>query len=191
MVGGLITFLLKICRLQSTILVAASTFIMMGSRGTSVRLCMVSFQHHSSYFRNPNLCCVCTQAVLIYMNGIGGTYFPFANLGNSIHDVDAADEASAVDLATARVPGKDGILLVGTEGTEPYAQSPYPNSVLHISAGDAIAFYSYKPTGKKDWRSLHCSLTVPQEKWISTCWFRSEALTGPFSYLKKEAMLRE
>jgi hypothetical protein len=133
----------------------------------------------------------CT-AVLIYINGIGGTYFPFANLGNTIHDVDAADEASAVEIATTRVPGKDGILLVGTEDAEYYHQSSDemdPNSVIKISAGDAIAFYSYKPNGEKDWRSLHCSLAVPQEKWISTCWFRSEALTGPFGYMKKEAML--
>lgn len=134
--------------------------------------------------------------VLVYLNGIGGTYFPFANMGTLHNEVDDAEELGVAEIARGRLVGKEGILLVGKEGLESYAEyhnSPPEeiavDSVFKIEAGDAIAFYSYRPSGKKDWRSVHCSLRVPQEKWISTCWFRSEALTGPFSHLKKEAML--
>ncbi|KAL3778855.1 hypothetical protein HJC23_001466 [Cyclotella cryptica] len=140
--------------------------------------------HHDGYSRY--------LTVLVYLNGVGGTYFPFANLGQASHEIDIAIEENAVDLARERKIGKDGILLVGKEGVHSYLSSwegLSSNSVIEVEAGDAIAFYSYKPTGDKDWRAVHCSLTVPEEKWIATCWFRSDALTGPFSYLKKSALL--
>jgi hypothetical protein len=140
--------------------------------------------HHDGYSRY--------LTVLMYLNGIGGTYFPFANLEPGIHEIDSADETSAVNIARRKLVGKEGLLLVGDEGMGSYLSSPHDideNSIVEIEAGDAVAFYSYKPNGEKDWRALHCSLPVPKEKWISTCWFRSEALTGAFSYLKKEAML--
>lgn len=134
--------------------------------------------------------------VLVYLNGIGGTYFPFANLGESSHEVDNAEEINVAEISRGRLVGKEGVLLVGKEGLDSYAEyhnlpteEKVVDSVFEIEAGDAIAFYSYRPSGEKDWRSVHCSLRVPQEKWISTCWFRSEALTGPFSNLKKDAML--
>eukprot|EP00956_Cyclotella_meneghiniana_P005540 scaffold7120_cov49-Cyclotella_meneghiniana.AAC.6 len=139
--------------------------------------------HHDGYSR--------FLTVLIYLNGVGGTYFPFAN-SETCHNI--TDEASAVNAARKRAVGKDGLLLVGKEGVEPYVSSlenVTSKSVVEIQGGDAIAFYSYKPSGEKDWNALHCSLSVPEEKWISTCWSRSEALTGPFSYLKKEAMLEQ
>ena len=129
--------------------------------------------------------------VLIYLNGVGGTYFPFAN-SETFHNI--IDEASAVDTARKRRVGKEGLLLIGKEGAEPYTlslENMTSKSVVEIKGGDAIAFYSYKPSGEKDWNALHCSLAIPEEKWISTCWSRSEALTGPFSYLKKEAMVEQ
>lgn len=140
--------------------------------------------HHDGYSRY--------LTVLIYLNGVGGTWFPRVNFQCEFQDIDIADdEASAVEIARSKVAGQDGLLFVGEEGLEPYIQSleMKPGSVVQIEAGDAVAFYSYKSSGQKDWKSLHCSLPVPQEKWIATSWFRSEALTGPFSYLKKEAML--
>jgi hypothetical protein len=141
--------------------------------------------HHDGYSRY--------LTVLVYLNGIGGTYFPFANLGFDVHAIDNAVEESAVEIARkSKDVGKDGILIVGKEGAGPYITSGHDaplKSVFEIEAGDAVAFYSYKPSGDKEWRALHCSLPVPEEKWIATCWFRSEALTGPFSYLKKEALL--
>lgn len=142
------------------------------------------YYHHDGYSRY--------LTVLVYLNGVGGTYFPFANLGHASHEIDTATEETAVDIAQKRQVGKDGILLIGKEGVQSYLPSwegPSSYSAIEIEAGDAIAFYSYKPSGEKDWRAIHCSLTVPEEKWIATCWFRSEALTGPFSYLKKAAML--
>jgi 2OG-Fe(II) oxygenase superfamily len=43
----------------------------------------------------------------------------------------------------------------------------------------------------KEWRAVHAALPVPQEKWIATNWFRSEALTGPFAHLYRERLLSD
>ena len=86
-----------------------------------------------------------------------------------------------------------GVLIAGKEGSDPYLKSSYvnPKSTVYIEEGDAVAFYSFTKGGEKDLRQLHCSLPVPEEKWIATCWFRSDALTGPFAYLKKAQLLEE
>ena len=141
--------------------------------------------HHDGYSRY--------LTVLAYLNGIGGTYFPFVNTGIKDHDFYADNEASAIESAKKRLVGNEGLLVVGREDADSYIAAigqVHSGSILNMEAGDAIAFYNYKPDGEKDWRALHCSLPVPQEKWISTCWFRSEALTGPYRHLKKEAMLQ-
>ena len=141
--------------------------------------------------------------VLCYLNGIGGTYFPFASPGDeeiSSGPLDFCDnERLATDIATAtKRPGRDGLLLVGKEGIGAYYNSLSKSSfqersIVHIEAGDAVAFYNYNGAGTdtaggRDWMSLHASLTVPEEKFISTCWFRSEALTGPFGWLHCQAL---
>jgi hypothetical protein len=143
--------------------------------------------------------------VLCYVNGVGGTYFPFANPGEEgVSVVDFCDnERLATDVAAAtKRPGEDGMLLVGKEGIGAYCLSKdlcQKSSIVEIEAGDAVAFYSYNGAGSsastiaaggsRDWKSLHASLTVPEEKFISTCWFRSEALTGPFGWLHRQALL--
>lgn len=141
--------------------------------------------HHDGYSRY--------LTVLTYLNGVGGTYFPFGNMGDELLGINFTNETEVSVLKFKKNLDKCGILIVGEEGSEPYLKSSFvkPKNIIHIKAGDAIAFYNYMPGGEKDLRQIHCSLPVPQEKWISTSWFRSEALTGPFAALKKMQLFEE
>jgi len=139
--------------------------------------------------------------VLCYLNGVGGTYFPFAGPdegSSSLPPNFCDDERMATDIAIAtKQPGRDGLLFVGKEGVDAYSLSKSScrkASIVDIEAGDAVAFYNYNAAGpggagERDWKSLHASLTVPEEKYISTCWFRSEALTGPFGWLHRQSLV--
>jgi hypothetical protein len=143
--------------------------------------------HHDGYSRY--------LTVLTYLNGVGGTYFPFGNMGDEeLLGINFTNETEVSVLKFKKNLDKCGILIVGEEGSNPYLKSSSfvkPKNIIHIKAGDAIAFYNYMPGGEKDLRQLHCSLPVPREKWISTSWFRSEALTGPFAALKKMQLFQE
>jgi hypothetical protein len=139
--------------------------------------------HHDGYGR--------FLTVLTYQNGIGGTYFPLANTSTCADDefgIICEKDASA--LASNCLPGRDGIIFVGREGLESYtaSSSVAVGSVVEINPGDAIAFYNYKADGRENWKSLHASLSVPEEKWIVTNWFRSDALTGPVASLFKDRL---
>ena len=130
--------------------------------------------HHDGYSRY--------LTVLTYLNGVGGTYFPFGDMGEELPGINFTNEDEVSVLEFKKKLDKCGILIVGEEGSDPYLKSSgfvNPKNIIHIEAGDAIAFYNYMPGGEKDLRQIHCSLPVPREKWISTSWFRSEALTGP------------
>ena len=59
------------------------------------------------------------------------------------------------------------------------------------TASRTYSVYVHDINGEKDLRTLHCSLPVPEEKWIATCWYRSESLTGPFGYLKISRLFSE
>jgi hypothetical protein len=159
--------------------------------------------HHDGYGRY--------LTVLSYLNGVGGTYFPFVDDDDvNISDDDAMPPGGIVECGggSDNDDRRRGILIVGREGSNVYtaansSSSSYcdgirhrgnalvrPRSIIGIVPGDAIAFYNYDADGSRDMRSLHCSLTVPEEKWIATCWYRSEGLTGPFGLMKK-ARLRD
>ncbi|KAL7439342.1 hypothetical protein ACHAXM_009594 [Skeletonema potamos] len=139
--------------------------------------------HHDGYSRY--------LTVLSYLNGVGGTFFPFGGMRDELEGIDFSNEDEVSVLSFKRQLERCGILIVGEEGSDGYLQSAFvkPKQVVHIEAGDAIAFYNYMSGGEKDLRVLHCSLPVPQEKWISTAWFRSEALTGPFASFKKAQLV--
>jgi hypothetical protein len=111
------------------------------------------------------------------------------------HDEDEdEDEDGASAIAApgrSSVDGRRGILIVGREGHDAYAPADDRRRIVDISPGDAIAFYSYDADGARDMRSIHSSLTSTEEKWISTCWFRSGGLTGPFGSLRKARLLDE
>jgi hypothetical protein len=145
--------------------------------------------HHDGYGRY--------LTVLSYLNGVGGTYFPFGD-GEDDDDEGAAgddgeDGASAMTApgASSSVDGRRGILIVGREGHDAYATADDRRRIVYIGPGDALAFYNYDADGARDMRSVHGSLTSTEEKWISTCWFRSGGLTGPFGSLRKARLLDE
>ncbi|CAM9121472.1 unnamed protein product [Heterosigma akashiwo] len=125
--------------------------------------------------------------VLSYLNGVGGTYFPFGDMRDELDGIDFTNENEVSVLSFKKKTDQCGILIVGDEGDDAYLQSTSvnPKTIIQIQAGDAVAFYNYMPSGEKDLRLLHCSLPVPREKYICTSWLRSEALTGPFALLKK------
>lgn len=92
---------------------------------------------------------------LYYLNGVGGTWFPFADSGQT---PSSRDEAVSQDLD----PTRDGVVLGGRNG-------------VPIEAGDAVVFYNYQwtPSGgaTEDWRTLHAGLPTTDTKWIANHWF--------------------
>ena len=155
--------------------------------------------HHDGYGRY--------LTVLYYLNGVGGTYFPFGDDDDRATMGVGGDGGALLAAATSKGFADEarGVLIVGKEGSDAYTAADFapspsvhrrdsrlvvnPKNIVRIGPGDAVAFYSYDIDGVRDMRTLHCSLTVPEEKWISTCWFRSEELTGPFASLKKARMM--
>ncbi len=134
--------------------------------------------HHDGYDRF--LTC------LTYCNGVAGTWFPYAILeGDSkvSDDFDDIPDMTSGNVAHDKTPGKDGILVVGMHDQN-YASG---KNVVRVLPGDAIVFYNYDwienyrldsddeipKTGPFiNWRSIHSGLTVSEEKWIATNWFR-------------------
>ena len=125
-------------------------------------------EHHDGFGR--------FVTVLTYLNGIGGTFFPYARTHH--HDND--------DAISTLLQSRDGLLVVGNEGKE-YYETNYndkivPATIVSIKPGDAIVFYNYN-VGERDLSSAHESFTIPCEKWIATNWIRSDCLTGHFAHL--------
>ncbi len=118
--------------------------------------------HHDGYSRY--------LTVLSYLNGVGGTFFPFGGMTDELEGIDFTNEDEVSVLSFKRKLEKCGILIVGEEGSDAYLQSAFvkPKQVVQIEAGDAVAFYNYMAGGEKDLRLLHCSLPVSTEKWITT-----------------------
>jgi len=120
--------------------------------------------------------CDRVATVLTYMNGVAGTWFPF--VGASDDEVKAMKQRNHADLEN-RVIGRDGLLICGEEqplSLEEESSSKH-ESVVRVSAGDAVVFYNYEPDalgGNKveAWRSLHCGLKALDTKWIATNWLR-------------------
>ena len=150
--------------------------------------------HHDGYSR--------FLTVLCYLNGVAGTWFPYAiveedeymQVKNSNEPEDVPD-MSTNNVAKDKVPGRDGLLVVGSEDFEQEEDWGKNKHVAQVSPGDAIVFYSYDwietnqeintasgdKTGEKipptgpfmNFRSIHTGLTVTKdEKWIATNWFR-------------------
>jgi hypothetical protein len=106
--------------------------------------------HHDGHFR--------LLTCLYYLNGVGGTWFPFANYSGRAPT--NRDEAMSQDL----VPGRDG-LVFGEKGEK---------LVVPVEAGDAVVFYNYQMTpcgATEDWRTLHAGLPTTGTKWIANHWF--------------------
>ena len=134
-------------------------------------------EHHDDFGR--------FLTVLSYLNGIGGTYFQYAQTSEEIFARGVIDGTN--------IPGRNGLLVVGKEGHQTYfpqdgSDEMEASAVVQIEPGDAVAFYNYH-VGEKNMKSVHASLPVPvPEKWIATNWMRSEQLTGSFGYLHHDQL---
>lgn len=147
--------------------------------------------HHDGFHRYVT--------VLTYLNGIAGTWFPFATLDEKDEsNLPASTQITmeAVGILDDRHPSKHGVLIVGQERNYGGRYSDLDLSsidennphVVLVRPGDAVVFYNYlsvedspgpsednsqfKPT--MNWRSLHAALETQchDYKWIATNWFQ-------------------
>lgn len=103
--------------------------------------------HHDGYGR--------FRTVLTYLNGVGGTYFPYARNVVSSDDGDLQRTVDQMkDISNCCIPGRDGLLVVGKEGIDAYCDTNdirainndidnINNHVVSIEPGDAVVFSSY------------------------------------------------
>ena len=145
---------------------------------------------------------ICT--ILTYVNGIAGTWFPFAKtkVQQQQHDSSNDDDINDDDdrppsitlenskMTEGMIPGKDGIWVVGDEYYEEVraqngnnrVEEDDPQHIVKVQAGDAIVFYNYEYDEEYDdgtlmsWRSLHAGMPAKYEKWIVTNWIDSPFL---------------
>lgn len=120
--------------------------------------------------------------VLYYLNGVGGTWFPFAGQQRTYQRPKNRKEALQIVKENHLRPGYDGLLVVGSNS--PYVDNKnFPNVVV-VKAGDAVAFYNYRLSSdderekeEADWFSLHAGLpTFDGEKWIANHWMHAPEL---------------
>lgn len=120
--------------------------------------------------------------VLSYLNGIAGTWFPFARVAPpEATEGDEGPPAMALEgvgMTEGKNPGQDGIWIVGNE----YKASDENNQhIVRVEAGDAVVFYNYEFNEESGapimaWRSLHAGMPTNHEKWIATNWIGSDLL---------------
>jgi hypothetical protein len=106
--------------------------------------------HHDGYHR--------FVTVITYLNGVAGTWFPYALISSSATKEDEEETPPEMKLtgegmAVDKVPGKDGVLVVGKMDHK-YMSNNDDDSphVVQIEPGDAIVFYNYQWMSKKDMR---------------------------------------
>jgi hypothetical protein len=133
--------------------------------------------------------------VLTYLNGVAGTWFPYAIVKNdqqssvdvSSWNVDDLPSMNSGNVAHDKTPGQDGLLIVSHLQDVMPSGNRFPtssNNVLRIEKGDAVVFYNYdwieNFNGEDDipqtgpiinWRSIHSGTRTTEEKWIATNWF--------------------
>jgi hypothetical protein len=149
--------------------------------------------HHDGYHR--------ILTAITYLNGVAGTWFPYAVVSSSITQEEDEETPPQMKLtgegmAADKLPGKDGVLVIGKMDHKYMNKAEYDNHhVVQIQQGDAIVFYNYQWVDTQEfngnmgvnrskttmhggehaltmnWRSLHCGLPASQEKWIATKWF--------------------
>jgi hypothetical protein len=140
--------------------------------------------HHDAYGR--------IVTVLTYLNGIAGTWFPFAQIIPRSESADNIDDEEppvmtlgGVGMTDGKVPGQDGVWIVGDEyeskDKDIIDDNPH---VVRVGAGDAVVFYNYEYNEEisgpiMSWRSLHAGMPASQEKWIATNWFSSDLMKKP------------
>ena len=117
--------------------------------------------------------------VLLYLNGVGGTWFPLATADSS----DAGARAGGGDGARRAAPGEPpsqlaaitaeyNLLMAAIEAAR--SRVPGRDGLLaNPSKGDAVAFYNYVDDGSGDLdrTALHAGLPSPSEKSVAALWY--------------------
>ena len=127
--------------------------------------------HHDGFGR--------VVTVLSYLNGVAGTWFPFAKLSQ----LTAADNEECppkmtlegTGMVDGKVPGEHGIWVVGEE----YEGDTTDPHIVKVCAGDAVVFYNYEfdvgyGAPIMALRSIHAGMPTCREKWIATNWISSD-----------------
>lgn len=130
--------------------------------------------HHDGWDRSVT--------VLTYLNGVAGTWFPFA-VTNKHPRKDFDDEKPPKivfdgSMTEGKSPGVDGLFVGDKSLIEQSADLEVGPKVVSLSTGDSIVFYNYEYNDEMKssimaWRSLHAGMLAPKEKWIATNWIES------------------
>ena len=120
--------------------------------------------------------------ILTYLNGVAGTWFPFAITDNNPRDnLDDEKPPKIVfdgSMTEGKIPGIDGLFVGDKSSIEQSVDLEVGSAVVSLSAGDAIVFYNYEYNDELKssimaWRSLHAGMPAQKEKWIATNWIES------------------
>lgn len=114
--------------------------------------------------------------VIYYINGVGGTWFPLADINDG--DNIPKNKEGVMDLVENLEPGKHGIFVKGGSNNSVQEEKSNKHTVL-VNKGDAVAFYNYKDDGSAqlDWTALHCGSPTDETKWIANHWYRLNELS--------------
>ncbi|GFH44403.1 hypothetical protein CTEN210_00877 [Chaetoceros tenuissimus] len=124
--------------------------------------------------------------VLYYLNGVGNTWFPFANEDkiSSRNDIRNRNDALQLVEKYGMKPGTHGVLIAGKNSqilNPKLANGDIDQKhIIEINQGDAIAFYNYKTVNGevvRDWNSIHTALPTTEEegeKFIANHWMHCD-----------------
>lgn len=92
--------------------------------------------------------------VLLYLNGVGETWFPLATTDahQAVSAHNPPSRQAALAAAQGLRPGEDGLLV-------------------RPAKGDAVAFYNFCDDGQLDRLALHAGLPAPADKSVAALWF--------------------
>lgn len=125
--------------------------------------------------------------VLYYLNGVGNTWFPFANEDEILSTNDIKNRNDALQLVEkyGMKPGTHGVLAAGKNSqilkTQLANGGVDKEHIIEVNQGDAIAFYNYKTVNGevvRDWNSFHAGLPTTEEegeKFIANHWMHCDA----------------
>ena len=131
-------------------------------------------KHTVHYDGSPILPRVMT--ILYYLNGVGATWFPFADAtGDDADLIEKSGRDQILDRTAALDPSSAGVLV------EP------------SGPGDAVAFFNFDADGVRDPYSLHAGTTVGEgdDKWLAAHFFQAPSLVASSEAMRALAWRRE
>ena len=135
----------------------------------------VRFPNHTVHYDgSPILPRVMT--ILYYLNGVGATWFPFADAtGDDADLIEKSGRDQILDRTAALDPSSAGVLV------EP------------SGPGDAVAFFNFDADGVRDPYSLHAGTTVGEgdDKWLAAHFFQAPSLVASSEAMRALAWRRE